>query len=203
MSCDCEIEVNDGDQKRVLIVLLLINAVMFLLEMLFGVLAQSTALIADALDMLADAAVYGVGLYAVGRDVRHKVRAARLSGILQIVLGLGVLFEVVRRFISGSEPEPQFMIGIGVLALVANSVCLALIARHRDGEIHMRASWIFSRNDVLANLGVIFAGVLVTVMGTNVPDLIIGATISAVVVTGGLRILREAAAAQDSVVEFD
>lgn len=203
MSCDCEIEVNDGDQKRVLIVLLLINAVMFLLEMLFGVLAQSTALIADALDMLADAAVYGVGLYAVGRDVRHKVRAARLSGILQIVLGLGVLFEVVRRFISGSEPEPQFMIGIGVLALVANSVCLALIARHRDGEIHMRASWIFSRNDVLANLGVIFAGVLVTVMGTNVPDLIIGAAISAVVVTGGLRILREAAAAQDSVVEFD
>lgn len=203
MSCDCEIEVNDGDQKRVLIVVLLINAVMFLLEMLFGVLAQSTALIADALDMLADAAVYGVGLYAVGRDVRHKVRAARLSGILQIVLGLGVLFEVVRRFISGSEPEPQFMIGIGVLALVANSVCLALIARHRDGEIHMRASWIFSRNDVLANLGVIFAGVLVTVMGTNVPDLIIGATISAVVVTGGLRILREAAAAQDSVVEFD
>ncbi len=203
MSCDCDIEVNDGDQKRVLIVLLLINAVMFLLEMLFGVLAQSTALIADALDMLADAAVYGVGLYAVGRDVRHKVRAARLSGILQIVLGLGVLFEVVRRFISGSEPEPQFMIGIGVLALIANSVCLALIARHRDGEIHMRASWIFSRNDVLANLGVIIAGVLVTVMGTNVPDLIIGAAISAVVVTGGLRILREAAVAQDSVVEFD
>jgi cation diffusion facilitator family transporter len=201
MSCDCELEAKDGEQKSVLITLLLINAGMFVVEVVFGVLAQSTALIADALDMLADATVYGISLYAVGRSIRHKVSAARISGVFQIVLGLGVFLEVLRRFVSGSSPEPQFMIGIGVLALIANSVCLALIARHRDGEIHMRASWIFSRNDVIANLGVITAGVLVAATGSDVPDLFIGAIISAVVVVGGFRIWREAGAEQNGIVE--
>jgi len=190
MSCDCEIEAKDGKQNGVLITLLLINAGMFVLEIVFGILAQSTALIADALDMLADAAVYGISLYAVGRSMRHKVSAARLSGVFQIVLGLGVFVEVLRRFASGSSPEPQFMIGIGVMALIANSICLALIARHRHGEVHMRASWVFSRNDVIANLGVITAGVVVAATGSFVPDLVIGAIISAVVVHGGLHILR-------------
>ena len=192
MSCECEIEVEDGDQKGVLVTLLVINAGMFVLEITFGILAQSTALIADALDMLADATVYGISLYAVGRDLHHKITAARISGIFQITLGLGVLLEVVRRFVSGSDPEPQFMIVVGVLALIANSICLALISRHRDGEIHMRASWIFSRNDVLANLGVIVAGVLVAFFNNYLPDLVIGALISTLVVSGGIRIIREA-----------
>lgn len=192
MSCDCEIEAQDADQMKVLVILLLINGGMFVLEMVFGFVAQSTALIADGLDMLADAAVYSVSLYAVGRDSRHKVGAARISGIFQIVLGLGVLFEVIRRFVTGSSPEPLFMMGVGILALVANTICLALIAKHREGEIHMRASWIFSRNDVIANLGVIVAGFLVAVFGSNLPDLFIGAVIAAVVVAGGRRILVEA-----------
>ena len=192
MRCDCELEAKNGEERRVLVTLLLINAGMFVLEMAFGIFAQSTALIADALDMLADAAVYGIGLYAVGRAIRHKVRAARVSGVLQMLLGLGVLFEVIRRFVTGSAPEPQIMIGIGVLALIANSVCLALIAKHRDGEIHMRASWIFSRNDVLANLGVVIAGVLVAALDSYLPDLIVGGVIAAIVVSGGIRIIREA-----------
>jgi len=192
MRCDCELEAKNGEERRVLVTLLLINAGMFVLEMAFGIFAQSTALIADALDMLADAAVYGIGLYAVGRAIRHKVRAARVSGVLQMLLGLGVLFEVIRRFVTGSAPEPQIMIGIGVLALIANSVCLALIAKHRDGEIHMRASWIFSRNDVLANLGVVIAGVLVAAIDSYLPDLIVGGVIAAIVVSGGIRIIREA-----------
>jgi len=192
MSCDCEIEAQNDEQKKILIILLLINGSMFVLELVLGLLAESTALIADALDMLADAAVYTVSLYAVGRNEWHKVSAARISGFFQIVLGLGVLLEVVRRFISGSTPEPLFMIGLGVLALIANSICLALIAKHRDGEIHMRASWIFSRNDVIANLGVILAGVLVATTGSNLSDLLIGAVIAAVVVLGGRRILLEA-----------
>jgi len=192
MSCDCEIEAQNDEQKKILIILLLINGSMFVLELVLGLLAESTALIADALDMLADAAVYTLSLYAVGRNEWHKVSAARISGFFQIVLGLGVLLEVVRRFISGSTPEPLFMIGLGVLALIANSICLALIAKHRDGEIHMRASWIFSRNDVIANLGVILAGVLVATTGSNLSDLLIGAVIAAVVVLGGRRILLEA-----------
>jgi cation diffusion facilitator family transporter len=192
MSCDCDLEVKDAEQKSVLIILLLVNGGMFVLEIILGFLAQSTALVADALDMLADATVYGISLYAVGRDFRHKVSAARVSGIFQIILGIGVLLEVVRRFMVGSSPEPWFMIGVGVVALAANSVCLALISKHRHGEIHMRASWLFSRNDVLANLGVISAGVLVIAFESYVPDLLVGATISAIVIFGGTRILRDA-----------
>jgi cation diffusion facilitator family transporter len=191
MSCDCEIDVEAGDQQSVLITLLAINGFMFVLEITIGIFAESTALIADALDMLADAIVYGISLYAVGRASRYKENAAIASGFMQIVLGLGVIAEVVRRFVTGSEPEPLFMVGVGLVALVANSVCLMLIAKHRDGEIHMRASWIFSRNDVLANLGVIIAGVLVGIFHQSIPDLIIGTVIAIVVVSGGIRILRE------------
>ena len=196
MSCDCEIDVESSAQKRVLIILLAINGTMFVLEFAIGILAESTALIADALDMLADAAVYGISLYAVGRASRHKVNAAFVSGIFQIVLGLGVIAEIVRRSITGSDPEPLIMVGVGLVALAANSVCLMLIARHREGEIHMRASWIFSRNDVLANLGVIAAGVLVAIFNHSMPDLIIGAGISLIVVAGGIRILREVSEAR-------
>ena len=90
------------------------------------------------------------------------------------------------------------MVGVGIVALAANSVCLMLIARHRDGEIHMRASWIFSRNDVLANLGVIVAGLLVGIFHHSMPDLIIGAGISIIVVSGGIRILREVSEARSN-----
>jgi Co/Zn/Cd efflux system component len=151
-----------------------------------------------SLDMLADAAVYGISVYAVGRASRHKVNAAFASGIFQIILGLSVIAEVVRRFITGSDPEPLFVVGVGIVALAANSVCLMLIARHRDGEIHMRASWIFSRNDVLANLGVIVAGLLVGIFHHSMPDLIIGAGISIIVVSGGIRILREVSEARSN-----
>ena len=193
MSCDCEIEVQSTAQSRVLLTLLAINGGMFVLELGAGIFAESTALVADSLDMLADAAVYGISLYAVGRADRQKLTAAFLSGVFQITLGLGVLAEVIRRFVTGSEPEPTMMIGVGLLALVANSVCLALIAKHRNGEIHMRASWIFSRNDVLANLGVVIAGMAVAYVQSNVPDLLIGAIISVLVVSGGIRIIRETA----------
>ena len=153
--CGCEVEIKDKSERRVLIVLLLINGVMFAVELIVGWLAQSTALIADALDMLADAMVYGVGLYAVGKSLLLKADAARISGGLQILLGLLVLVDILRRIIVGSEPVSVLMMGMGLIALIANFTCLILIARHREGDVHMRASWIFSRNDVIANLGVI------------------------------------------------
>ena len=158
--CGCEIEIQDKSERRVLIALLLINGVMFVAELGVGWWAQSTALIADALDMLADAMVYGVGLYAVGKSLLVKVHAARISGSLQVLLGLLVLVDIVRRLIVGSEPVSILMMSMGVIALIANVTCLILIAKHREAEVHMRASWIFSKNDVIANLGVILAGCL-------------------------------------------
>lgn len=145
--------------------------------------------IADSLDMFADAAVYGLALYAVGRSVSLQVRAAHLAGVLQLILALGVLVEVVRRFIFGSEPESLIMMAVAFLALLANTGCLLLISKHREGGAHMKASWIFSANDVVINMGVIVAGALVAWTGSNYPDLIIGTVVGFIVLNGARRIL--------------
>lgn len=190
--CDCKTALKDKMQSKTLIALLAINALMFFIEMYFGLISQSTALIADSLDMLADASVYAISLYAVGKQPAIKINAARTSGILQIILGFFVLGDVLRRLIVGSSPETGLMIAIGFLALVANVACLSLIAQHKHGEVHMRASWIFSKNDVIANLGIILAGGLVYLLDSRLPDLIIGGIIAAIIVRGGISIIHDA-----------
>lgn len=180
----------DASEARTLRVLLAINAIMFVVELVWGLIAQSTGLVADSLDMFADAAVYGLALYAVGRAAALKTRAAHLAGWLQLVLALGALSEVARRAFFGSEPESALMMGIGALALVANVACLMLIAKKRDRGAHMKASYIFSANDVIANIGVIAAGALVTWTGSPYPDLIVGTVIGVIVLTGARRILQ-------------
>jgi len=190
--CGCEVEVKNREEMRVLIVLLGINAFMFFAEITLGILSESTALIADSLDMLADATVYGIALYAVGRSPLVKIHAAQISGIFQIILGAVVSVDVFRRLVLGSEPESFLMISVGIVALIANVVCLYLISKHRKGEVHMRASWIFSKNDVIANLGIIIGGLLVYMLGSRYPDLIIGLAISIVVIRGGIHIVKDA-----------
>jgi len=190
--CGCEVEITDNSQKRVLYWLLGINALMFVVEFSVGWIAQSTALVADSLDMLADAIVYGIGLYAVGRAIADKARAATISGYFQILLALLILVDIVRRIVLGSEPVSALMMGMGSLALVANVICLLLIQKHKDGEVHMRASWIFSTNDVIANAGVILSGALVWWLDMRWPDIVIGAVIVLVILRGARMILREA-----------
>ena len=190
--CGCEFEIKNKEQSAVLKKLLLINAVMFVIEITLGVMAESTALIADSLDMFADAAVYSIGLYAVGRSQTAKNHAASISGVLQIILGLMVIIDVLRRYFYGSEPDSSLMIIVGMIALVANLICLKLLSRHRDGEVHMRASWIFSKNDVIANIGIILSGVIVYWSGQSLADLMIGLVISLIVIRGGVEILRDA-----------
>lgn len=193
--CGCdddEINPESVDQQGALRWLLAVNATMFVGEFGTGLLSQSTALIADSLDMFADAAVYSVSLYAVGRTALHKARAASISGVLQVLLALFALAEVVRRLLMGSEPEPAYMMLVGLAALIANVSCLAIIAKHREGGVHMRASWIFSTNDVIANIGVIVGGALVHWFGSRLPDLIIGLVVGLIVLRGGVQILRDA-----------
>jgi len=180
----------DAAEAKTLKTLLAINGGMFVVEMVAGLAAQSTGLIADSLDMFADAAVYGVALYAVGGAARLKVRAARFAGWLQLALALGALAEVLRRFLYGSEPVSALMMGMGLVALAANVFSLMLIARKRDRGAHMQASYIFSANDVIANLGVIVAGALVAFSGSRLPDLIVGTVIGLIVLHGARRILR-------------
>ena len=191
-NCGCGAAQAERLEKKTLITLLAINAFMFVAELTLGWYAQSTGLIADSLDMLADATVYGLSLYAVGKGVVRQAQAAKVSGYLQIILGLGVLFEVVRRVVFGSEPQSMLIVVVGAVALLANIICLTLISKHKNAGVHMRASWIFSTNDVIANLGVIISGVLVSIVGSRYPDLIVGALISIVVIRVGLKILKEA-----------
>lgn len=177
-------------EARTLKLLLAINAAMFVIELTVAWFAESTGLLADSLDMFADAAVYGLALYAVGRSAGTKLRTAHVAGWLQAALAIGALVEVVRRFFVGSDPESTLMIAMASVALVANAACLWLVSKHKEGGAHMKASTIFSTNDVIANLGVIAAGVLVAFTGSEYPDLVIGALIACVVLLGARRILR-------------
>ena len=190
--CDCHFEARDAEQRQVLLTVFAINSVMFVVELAVGIFAQSSGVIADSLDMLADALVYGVVLAAIGKSASIKQRAARWSGVFQVALAAGIFVDVTRRAVYGSEPKSMLMMGIASVALLANARCLSLLQKHRYGEAHMRASWIFSRSDVIANAGVILAGGLVWLTGSRWPDLIVGSAIAAVVVKGGLEILREA-----------
>ena len=190
--CGCHMEAKNAAERKTLRILLLINGTMFVVGIVAGVLADSTALVADSLDMFADASVYTMSLYAVGKSAHHKNRAATLSGIFQITLAVMVVVDVIRRFVWGSSPESGWMMAMAFLALIANSYGLYLLSKHRKGEVHMRASWIFTQNDVIANFSVIVAGLLVTLFNSRFPDLIVGFGIASLVVWGGISIIRDA-----------
>lgn len=189
--CGCEFEPTNDDERHTLVIVLVINAAMFLIEFTGGIWADSMGLIADSLDMFADASVYGISLFAIGRSIEVRNRAAMGSGIFQIILGLGVFIAVVNRFVFGAEPLGVAMMLMGLVALAANGTCLGLLYKHRHGDVNMRASWIFSTNDVIANVGVILSGGLVWLLDSMWPDLVIGSIIAAVVIRGGSKIIRE------------
>lgn len=159
---------------------------------LIGVVASSAALLGAALDNLADAGVYGISLYAVGRPQRYKVRAARISGWLLLALSAGLLVEVLRRFFSGADPiGPAMMIAAAVNAGL-NLVCLNLLRKHRNQGVHFDASMIFTSNDTLVNLGIVVSGALVMWLESPLPDLIIGLLVVAIAFKGGREILGKA-----------
>jgi len=192
MSDCCAVEANNTHERRLLWIVLILNAAMFFIEFIAGWLAESSGLIADSLDMLADAAVYSVSLYAVGRAVEHRARAAMLNGSLQLLLGLGVLVDVARRIWFGSQPQALTMSTISVLALAVNVSCFLLLYKFRQGDINLRASWICSRNDMIANLGVLTAAGLVAWLGAAWPDWVIGALIAGLIVYSAVFIIRDA-----------
>ena len=189
---DIEFEVEDSTvQSKLLWSVLIINFAFFIIEMTTGLISKSMGLVADSLDMLADSFVYGLSLWAVGSTVTRKKKVARWSGYFQLTLALLGIIEVVRRFI-GSEAMPDYriMIGVSILALIANGVCLYLLQKSKSNEAHMKASMIFTSNDVIINSGVILAGVLVLLTQSKYPDLVIGSIVFLIVVRGAIRILK-------------
>ena len=178
-------------QSKLLWYVLAINFSFFVIEIATGLLSQSMGLIADSLDMLADTLVYGLSLWAVGSTIIRKKKVAKLSGYIQLTLALIGLIEVFRRFIVfEAMPDFRMMIIVSVLALIANSICLYLLQKSKSREAHMKASMIFTSNDIIINTGVILAGVLVLLTNTKYPDLIVGSIIFLLVVRGAFRILN-------------
>ncbi len=180
---------NRAPERAMLKTVLVINFGLFLLEVVVGVVANSIGLIADSLDMLADAIVYGLSIYAIGKVAEAKKKVAKIISVFQFALAVFGLVEVVRRFI-GVEGSPVFhlMIMMSVIALIGNLWSLILLQKYKDKEVHMKASWIFTSNDVLANVGVIVAGVLVYFTASSYPDLIIGTLIFLMVARGSYTI---------------
>lgn len=198
--CGCHLPATNAAERRILRLALVLNATMFAVGIVAGLIAQSMGLIADSLDMLADASAYGIALMAWARGANFKASAAQLSGTLLLILGLGVVLGVVWRLLTGSHPEGAWMMGIAFVALVVNATVLRLLARFRHGEVHLRATWLFTRVDVIANLAVIVSGVLVLLLRSPVPDLVIGAAIACYVLKEALGILREAKEARAAVL---
>ena len=182
----------NSNQKKLLWTVLGINFAFFVIEMTTGIISKSMGLVADSLDMLADSFVYGISLFAVGGTLIRKKRIAKLAGYFQITLAIIGFIEVLRRFFVVEKlPDFSTMIIVSILALIANGICLYLLQKSKSKEeAHMKASMIFTSNDVVINLGVITAGVLVNWMNSNKPDLIIGTIVFILVIQGAIRILK-------------
>jgi len=181
-----------SNQRKLLWTVLGINFAFFVIEMSTGLISKSMGLVADSLDMLADSFVYGISLFAVGGTLIKKKRIAKIAGYFQIILALIGFIEILRRFF-GNEKLPDFttMIIVSIFALIANGICLYLMQKSKSKvEAHMKASMIFTSNDVIINLGVIIAGVLVNWLKSGKPDLIIGTIVFVLVIQGAFRILK-------------
>ncbi|MTE25634.1 cation transporter [Winogradskyella ouciana] len=186
-----EFETNNN-QKKLLWSVLVINFVFFILEMTTGIISKSMGLVADSLDMLADSFVYGISLLAVGGTLTKKKRIATLAGWFQILLAVIGFVEVLRRFFDQEKlPDFKMMIIISLLALIANAICLYLLQKSKGkNEAHIKASMIFTSNDIIINIGVIVAAVSVHWLNSNKPDLIVGTIVFILVFQGALRILK-------------
>ncbi len=182
-------------QKKVLKIVLAVNLTMFLIEFVYGNIARSTALVADSLDMLGDAFVYAISLYAIGRSIKWNAAISLTKGMVMTAFGLWVIAQAVYRFFEPILPIAETMGWVGGLALLSNLFCAALLLKFRNGDINMRSTWLCSRNDVIANLGVLIAGGLVAITASPYPDLIVGFAIAALVLSSAYQVLKQSLAA--------
>jgi Co/Zn/Cd efflux system component len=188
----CEVRPIAEGQRRILHVVLGINAAMFVVEFLAGVAGHSTALLSDSADMLGDALVYGVSLYAIARGAIWQTRAARLKGAIMAAFAAGIVVEVLVKLTRGVTPSADVMSGIGLLALAANAVVLAFLWRRRGDDLNMRSVWLCSRNDVIANVAVLLAAAGVGLTDSAWPDIVVGLAIAGLFATSAVDVLRSA-----------
>lgn len=182
----------DPGYRRVLWVVLAINAIMFAVEITAGLAAGSASLQADALDFFGDAANYAISLFVVGMALRYRSMAALAKGATMGLFGLWVLATAVWHAVTGTVPEPITMGVVGVAALLSNAACFGLLWAYRRGDANMRSVWVCSRNDVLGNLAVLLAALGVFGTGTGWPDVIVAAIMAGLALQGSLQVVRHA-----------
>src|SRR3954464_12248568 len=191
----CAIDELRVRQSGTLMVVLGINAVMFVVVLAAGLYASSTALLADSLDNFGDAWTYAISLYAVGRSDKTKGRVAMFKGVLILAAAIFVMGQVVFKLLHPSVPVFEAMGLIGAIALAANGTCLALLWKHREEDVNMSSVWECSRNDIAANIAVLVAAGLVWITGSGWPDILVGTLLALLFLRSAARVFRAAFAA--------
>ena len=181
-------------ERRTLWIVLLLNAAIAAGFFVTGLTGDSSALIANGVDNLSDTAVYALSLIALSRGRTWKTRAAIVSGVMLLIFAGGILLDVGRRYIQGSEPIGPTMMAMSAIAGVVNYICLRLLQQLEQPDVNLRAATTFSFNDFVSNGGILIAGALVLWLGTNWPDLLVGLATALIAIKGGIEILRDARA---------
>lgn len=200
MSCDChDISTQSPAQQRIVKTALILNGLMFLVGLSAAFYGQSTSVLADAFDMAADAAGYALALLAIHRGNRFRIAAARWTGTMLVVLGLGVIAEAIRRWFVGSEPFGLLMIAYSLVSFSVNLYVLVRLSRVRQGGVHLNASYICTQADVLANIGVFVAGTIVWITGAHWVDLVGGIAIAFLVFSEAREIFEDSNETEQSI----
>ena len=181
-----------GGQSRVLRTVLAINGAMFCIEFAAGVIARSTALMADSVDMFGDALVYALSLYVINRGPRARAGAAVVKGMVILAFGVWILIEAGAKLVEGVTPVAPLMAAFGAVALMANLVCLKLLWPLRSLDINMRSTFECSRNDVISNVGVLLASVGVWLTDSSWPDIAVGLIVASLFLRSAVSVLRQA-----------
>ena len=192
------VDADERRQRKTLLLVLVLNALLFVGLGAGGILADSSALLANAVDNGADSVVYLISFLAVGRALSWKRGAARLSGVLLLFFAVGVLIDVGRRWWFGAEPVGWTMMSLAMVAAIVNLICLMLLKRVTSDDVNMDAAETFSLNDFAANGGILVAGGLVLWLDQAWPDLVVGLLVAALAIKGGVEILRDAARTKDN-----
>lgn len=182
------------DERRTLWIVLLLNAAIAAGFFATGLIGDSSALIANGVDNLSDTAVYALSLVALTHGKTWKTRAATASGVMLLIFAGGILVDVGRRYLQGSEPIGPTMMIMSAVAGVVNYICLRLLQRLKEKDVNLRAATTFSFNDFISNGGILIAGLLVLWLGANWPDLLVGLATAIIALKGGVEILRDARA---------
>ncbi|MBR7889226.1 cation transporter [Marinomonas sp. A79] len=180
-----------ASQSKVLYIAFAINAVMFVVEFCAGLMASSTALLGDSLDMFGDASVYALTLFVLDKSRRARAGASLFKGGFMLLFGVVVVADAIRKLMVQELPVAEWMSAVGALALVANGICFWLLYRHRADDLNMRSTWLCSRNDLFANSSVIIAAGLVALTNSLWPDIIVGLAIAVLFLLSAWQVIRE------------